>query len=616
MEIKENSLPRITIVTPNLNGGSTLRQTIESVVRQDYPNLEYIIVDGGSTDDSEQIIAEYRANITAVLQGRDRTMYDGIAKGFDQSTGEILAWLNSDDLYEPGVLRRAGRYFAEHPDRFVIYFDDTVWKQGWRVPNRLQKYVGLPELLRGHILYQDSVFFRRSAYEKVGGLDRETVRLAGDYQLWLRLAAQYRLYYIPEHGSCFRIRPNQLSGDWPSYVNEMAQVRAGAERYLPRLFWLKSAYGMARRRLASRTRAQQRLIYELRDESENWSPVEEAPARPFNSCLCPICRQSPRRLLFSTPDTRFGDRTVRRVYFCARCRTAFLFPQPNSDEMADLYQRTYSADLPPIGDPKPGTYSPYRVPSLLDRGWHYRWLGYVFHLVARASRVTPIPVFPYDDIVPIYENKDAALLEIGCFEGRVLDLLRGLGYQNLFGTDFNTKACEAASAKGHQVFGGDIAQTNWPGKPMDAIILNQLIEHIADPVDFLEGLKQRLVAGGRIYLSTPNLDSAWLDHYGPAWAHWHFPFHVFITGAYGLREIAQRAGYDVRWIKTSSPIHWSYMSDALGVRGLGGYVSHNIYNPDRRLWLRAAGTTVYSWLLYDWRARGDCLYACLVKKEK
>src|SRR5262245_2314879 len=95
---RSGDLPRITIVTPNLNGGATLRRTIESVVQQDYPNLQYIIVDGGSTDDSRQIIADYRSQIDCLVCGRDRTMYDGIAKGFDLGNGDIFAWLNSDDM--------------------------------------------------------------------------------------------------------------------------------------------------------------------------------------------------------------------------------------------------------------------------------------------------------------------------------------------------------------------------------------------------------------------------------------------------------------------------------------------------------------------------------------
>ena len=89
----------------------------------------------------------------------------------------------------------------------------------------------------------------------------------------------------------------------------------------------------------------------------------------------------------------------------------------------------------------------------------------------------------------------------------------------------------------------------------------------------------------------------------------------FQGDSHGIHKIARRAGYAVKWIKTNSPVHWAYMSDQLGLRGLGGYVSHNIYDPDRDLWNRAHGVTFASWLLHDWRRRGDCLHACLVKQD-
>lgn len=607
MRPSDASLPKISVITPNLNGGATLRRTIDSVLQQGYPRLEYIVVDGGSRDDSRRILAEYRRQIDCVLVGRDRTMYDGIAKGFDLASGDILAWLNSDDMYEPGVLRRVGDYFTRHPKWAVIYFEGTVWKQGWRVPNRAQKDVGLPELLRGHILYQDCIFFRRSAYEAVGGLERQRLKVAGDYDLWLRLAARDRLHRVPEHGSCFRIRPNQLSGNWGAYVEEMAAARRWTLRSLPRSLLLRAVPGWLTRKLAAKLRPRRRrLVYELRDEQANWSPVEEAPARPLASCACPVCGDPPGRLLFSTPDTRFGDRTVRAVYLCRRCETAFPFPRPDEAELAALHEHLYSGAIAPAGDPPAGTYSPFQVPSLLAARRSLRFFGRAPDLVRRLDLL-------WNDIVPVNEPMDASILEVGCFEGRVLDWLHSRGYRNLYGTDFNPKGCAAASAKGYRIYAGDLTQTDWPGHPVNAIVLNQLIEHVGDPVGFLAGLKPRLTDGGRVYLSTPNLDSAWLNYYGPAWSHWHFPFHQFVTGRRGLRKIARRAGYEMKWMKTNTPVHWAYLSDQLGVRGLGGYVSHHIQNPDTELWDRAHGATLLSWLVHDWRQRGDCLHACLVK---
>jgi len=318
-------LPKITVVTPNRNGGATLRQTFDSVLQQDYPNLEYIVVDGGSADDSHAILEEYRPWLTHILVGTDRTLYDGIAKGFDRSTGEVLAWLNSDDMYEPGILRRVGQVFARHPRWDVIYFDGTVWKQGWRVPNRPQRRVGLPELMAGHMLYQECVFFRRGAYEAVGGLAREGFHLAGDYELWLRLAARYRFHYIPEHAGCFRLRPGQLSANWPAYHAEMVRARERIEKHLPRWFALTAWPGRLARKLINRAGARRRAaVYCVCNEHSDWGTVDEAPALPLQRCRCPACGEQPRRLLYTTPDPL--GRAVRRVYRCQGCNAAFLFP--------------------------------------------------------------------------------------------------------------------------------------------------------------------------------------------------------------------------------------------------------------------------------------------------
>ena len=217
--------PRITVVTPNLNGAAFLEQTILSVSGQDYPNLEYIVVDGGSTDASLDILQRHSHRISHLIQGPDRNLYDAVARGFDAATGDILAWLNSDDLYEPGALHRAAEAFRSHPERQVIYFNSSILKDGWRLQNRPQRPAGYQELMSGHILYQESVFFTRAAYQSVGGLDRIHFRLAGDYDLWLRLAARHPFHFIPATAACFRIRPGQLSGNPAQYQREMEVAR-------------------------------------------------------------------------------------------------------------------------------------------------------------------------------------------------------------------------------------------------------------------------------------------------------------------------------------------------------------------------------------------------------
>ncbi len=237
----------------------------------------------------------------------------------------------------------------------------------------------------------------------------------------------------------------------------------GATRDLPRFFWIRSAPGLVARRVASSLRNRsQRFAWPLSDEEKDWSPVQEAPPQPLSACRCPICRQPPQRLLFSTPDTRFGDRTVRQIYFCPECEAAFLFPAPGEKELAALHERTYSGDLPALGEPAPGTYSPFRVSELASAALALR----PPRVRVPPSRPARPPVrFSPDSVrrhVFVHEDPDAPMLEIGCFEGRVLDWLRGLGYRNLYGTDFNTQACQAAAAKGHRVYAGDIQQTAGP----------------------------------------------------------------------------------------------------------------------------------------------------------
>ncbi len=341
--------PRIAVVTPNLNGGAHLEETILSIVHQNYPNLEYIIVDGGSTDDSLDIIQRHIQRVDLLLQGRDRNIYDALAKGFEAASGEILAWLNSDDLYEPGALFRAAAAFRHHPKRDVVYFEGTILKEGWRLQNRPQRQIGYHDLLRGHILYQECVFFTRHAYHSVDGLDRANFRLAGDYDLWLRLAARYPFHFIPESAGCFRIRPGQLSGDTREYRREMEVARLLAIR--------RDQHSRIPPAPSSKRSAPpDHLVYPLRDEHLAW-PLLTSP-RPAGEGRCPLCGTPPARLLFTTacgPETR----SARTWYHCAACDLAFVDPPPGE----------------PAGPPRPAPHRPFATCGLLSGRPLYSALG-------------------------------------------------------------------------------------------------------------------------------------------------------------------------------------------------------------------------------------------------
>lgn len=604
--------PKITIVTPTKNSEKYLEETILTVIEQDYPNLEYIIIDGCSTDGTIDIIKKYEKNLAYWESSPDKTMYEAVVKGFNRATGEILGWLNSDDIYEAGALERVGKYFLDNPEHHVIYFEDTVEKEGWRVPNRAQPDIGLADMLDCHIVYQDGVFFRRSAYQSVGGIN-PSLRYAGDYDLWLRLSQKFKLHKCYGHVSCFRIRPDQLSvSDWSRYMSEVSQCRDAFLLFLSP-YKIKSAYLIKcvrdiYNRIARRLR---RRFWPIEKEDLQWPPVIKRSDYSLRDCICPVCGNFPQRLLFSTPDTRFGDKRVWRIYECKTCISAFTFPKPDNATLQELYERNYSGNIQGIGAAPEGCYSLYKGRSL-----------YSFKIVDVLKKLFPffhkLLGMLYDDIVPIQENLDAAILDIGCFEGRILEYLRYKGYRNTYGVELNKKASEAARAKGFIINSEDVTVSDWPGKPVDAIILNQVLEHVSDPAGFMRSVARLLKSEGRVYLSLPNYDSAFIDFYGPAWAHWHIPYHFFIPSRKTIKKIAEKSGFKVKWFKTSTPVHYAYMSEALSRVGLGGYVSHNFdaNKPDfQEDWKKAMGVTVLSWLFIDPFCRGDCLYVKLVKKK-
>lgn len=581
---QQRNWPRITVVTPVLNGAEHLAETIDSVLEQRYPDLEYIVVDGGSTDGTVQIVESYRPHIARFIQGRDCTMYDAVAKGFEAATGEIFCWLNSDDMFTPGILERIGRLFAEHPDWQVIHGDDTVWKQGWHVAHRPQRPVQLPELLARHVLPQASTFFRRSAYEAVGGLEREALPLAADYHLWLRLAMKYEFHFVPIHASVFRIRPRQLSGDWARYTEEMRRAAGEMAQALPADYLKQTRLERARRSVeARRLLRARRLLYPLADERLNWPRVKPAPHQPLDECRCPICGQYPSHLLFSSPDARFGDRTLWRVYHCDQCHAAFRFPRAELAMLQAIRQRVNDPDFVDLPDVPPGVYSPFRQYSVLRGRLTYRPLA--------ALAATDPAASANEDLQLPREPKSAAILAVDAWGTRSADYLRAAGFT--------------------QVVGHDIWQPLPESGSFDAIMLGQSLQHRPDPVRWLGQLRALLKPGGRVYLSIPSLDSRWLAIYGPCWSQWHLPFHAVLVGRRGLAEMARRAGYRLTGCRTNSPRRWLYMSDQLASRGLASHVLGDFARIDQRLWTAACGAAVAGrW--DDWRGRGDCLHACLI----
>lgn len=190
-------LPLVSIITPSFNQAQYLEETIRSVLEQDYPRIEYIIMDGGSTDGSVDIIRKHETRIKAWVSEQDQGQTDAINKGFNRATGDILAWLNSDDTYHPKAVGEAVKYLMEHPDVAMVYADcNFIDEQGRVIGKFASRQTDYQKLRRGYAhIPQQTMFFRAKYWKEVGPLD-PSFYFAMDYDLWVRIAKRAPIKYL------------------------------------------------------------------------------------------------------------------------------------------------------------------------------------------------------------------------------------------------------------------------------------------------------------------------------------------------------------------------------------------------------------------------------------
>lgn len=238
--------PKISLVTPSFNQGQFIRHTIDSVLNQKYPNLEYWVMDGGSTDDTVAILKSFGKRINWVSQ-KDKGQTDALNQGLQKCTGDIVAYINSDDVLLPGTLAKVASYFQAHPTAQWVTGDyQIIDAQG----KQYQSYVvWYKKLLRlwptqtvlsiANFIIQPSTFWRRSLHDELGFFD-ESRRYCMDFDFWLRVIQRYPLQVISEPLSQFRIHAQSKGGaDYRKQFTEEHQVvqKYTQNAWLLRLHW-------------------------------------------------------------------------------------------------------------------------------------------------------------------------------------------------------------------------------------------------------------------------------------------------------------------------------------------------------------------------------------------
>jgi glycosyltransferase involved in cell wall biosynthesis len=235
-------------VTPSYNQAKYIEQTIRSVLEQDYPRIEYLVVDGLSTDDSVEVIKKYsldnrqqavglqKRSINWWVSEKDSGQGEAINKGLARATGEIVAWLNSDDIYLPGTVSNVVKVFEENPDVVMVYGDIlAIDKNGQTINTLRYKQLSLQELLCFQIIGQPSVFFRREMFEQTQGLDT-TFHFLLDHHLWIRIAQRGKILHVPQIWSAARYHVE---------AKNRAQAAEFGREAFRILAWVKSQPGLA-----------------------------------------------------------------------------------------------------------------------------------------------------------------------------------------------------------------------------------------------------------------------------------------------------------------------------------------------------------------------------------
>lgn len=228
--------PKISIVTPSYNQGLFIEKTILSVLNQNYPNLEYIIIDGGSTDNSLDIIKKYEKFLTYWVSEKDKGQSDALNKGFKKATGDVLAWINSDDWYESNAFEIVANCFRNPGTNIIagnckMVYHEAEEKNFIDKPNSIDTLRLLQYWKPFFCPPQPSIFLKREVLEKTGILD-ETLTYGMDLDLWLRAAKNFKFEYVDELLANYLIHNASKSGSNNGFEKFIPEWKKVSDRHL------------------------------------------------------------------------------------------------------------------------------------------------------------------------------------------------------------------------------------------------------------------------------------------------------------------------------------------------------------------------------------------------
>jgi len=249
--------PKISIVTPSYNQAQFLEETIRSVLFQGYPNLEYIIIDGGSTDGSVEIIKKYESWLSYWVSEKDSGQSHAINKGFSKSSGEVMAWINSDDYYVKGAFYSVAQAFLNNQTLWIAGLTNRVDENGEIIISGKHYKESLEDWFVGSPYLQPGIFWRRSLWEKSGNLD-ENLQYSFDYDLLMRfIQYQTYAYWVDRCIAHFRIHPNsKTTKDQLKFMPEREKIY---KRYPLKGFSLKQRLSIYIKRQKRKSKIYMRL---------------------------------------------------------------------------------------------------------------------------------------------------------------------------------------------------------------------------------------------------------------------------------------------------------------------------------------------------------------------